>query len=103
MLYKRRAASIVWRARGVKVDAINHLKAARSAFTRALKFDPGNVFALKSSARLARALGDPDAALADLAAVVALDPTNAEAYMMRATIQLPTASRSLLQQRLQNW
>jgi len=52
---------------------------------------------------LARALGDPDAALADLAAVVALDPTNAEAYMMRATIQLPTASRSLLQQRLQNW
>jgi hypothetical protein len=71
MLYNRRPASIVWRARGVRVDAINDLKAARSAFTRALKFDPGNVFALKSNARLARALGDPDSALADLAAVVA--------------------------------
>jgi hypothetical protein len=28
MLYNRRTASIVWRARGVKVDAINDLKAA---------------------------------------------------------------------------
>jgi len=28
MLYNRRAASIVWRARGVKVDAIKNLKAA---------------------------------------------------------------------------
>jgi hypothetical protein len=27
MLYNRRAASIVWRARGVKVDAIKDLKA----------------------------------------------------------------------------
>ena len=88
MLYNRRAASIVWRARGVKVDAIKDLKATGQAFTRALKFDPGNVFALKSGARSGRAVGDPDAALADLAAVVALDPTNAEACMMHATIQL---------------
>jgi len=28
MLYNRRAASIVWRARGVKGDAIKNLKAA---------------------------------------------------------------------------
>ncbi len=28
MLYNRRAASIVWRARGVKVDAIKDIKAA---------------------------------------------------------------------------
>jgi tetratricopeptide (TPR) repeat protein len=36
---------------------------------------------------MARSLGDPDAALTDLAAIIALEPTNADTYLVRANIQ----------------
>lgn len=77
---------VVPRAQGVMAERKGQWPEAVDAYTRSLALDENNGFAVGHRAFAQRSAGNDDAALADAAAAIRLDPRWSELYMFRATI-----------------
>lgn len=78
--------AVVPRARGLIAERKGQWAEAVAAYTQALALEDGNSFSLGHRAIANRAAGNSDAALADAAASLKLDPRWTDLYMLRATI-----------------